>query len=75
MDLIHQNGGGWRMEKLWNQKGSLNLPMRSWLELRSASEGSESRADGAATPTSLVGRRVSWQRNLTTDTHKLFIAH
>ena len=49
----------WKMDKLWNQKGSLNLPMWSWLELRSASEGSESRADGVATSTSLVGRRVS----------------
>ena len=33
------------MEKLWNQNGSFNLPMWSWLELRSASEGSESRAN------------------------------
>ena len=63
------------MDKLWNQKGSLNLPMWQWLELRSASEGSESRSNGVATSTSLVERRVSWQRNLTTDTDKLFIAH
>ena len=31
----------------------------SWLELRSASKGSESRDDGVSTSTSLVGRRVS----------------
>ena len=48
MHRIQQNGREWRMDKLWSQKGSLNLPMWSWLELRSASEGSESRANGVA---------------------------
>ena len=33
------------MDKLWNQKGSLHLPTWSWLELRSASEGSEARCE------------------------------
>ena len=65
----------WIEFSLWNQKGSLNLPMRSWLDLRSANEGSESRANGVAISTSLVRRRVSWQRHLTTDSHKLFIAY
>ena len=38
------------MDKLWNQKASLNLPMWSWLELRNPREGSESRAhEGVAT--------------------------
>ena len=27
MDRIQQNGREWRMDKLWNQKGSLNFPM------------------------------------------------
>ena len=47
------------MDKLWNQKASLNFPMWLWLELRSAREGSESRANGVATSTSLGERRVS----------------
>ena len=58
MDCIQQNGREWRRDKLWNQKGSLNFPMWSCLELRSSSEGSESRAYGVATSTSLVERRV-----------------
>ena len=47
------------MDKLWNQKASLNLPMWSWLELRNPREGSESRANGVATLTPLEERRVS----------------
>ena len=43
------------MDKLWKQKASLNFPMWSWLELRSAKKGSESRAHGVATSTSLWG--------------------
>ena len=43
------------MDKLWNQKASLNFPMWSWLELRSAREGSESPAHGVATSTPLWG--------------------
>ena len=54
------------MDKLWNQQGSLNLPLWSWLELRSASEGSDSRANEVATSTSLVGLRVCF---LTTQSH------
>ena len=61
--------------KTRNQQASLNLLVWLWLELRSAREGSESRANGVATSTSLVEPRVAGQRNLTSDTHKLFIAH
>ena len=47
------------MDKLWNREGSLNLLVWSLLELRSASEGSEPRANGVATSASLMERRVS----------------
>ena len=59
IEFNKMDGREWRMDKLWNQKGSLNLPMWSWLDLRSASEGSESRAGVVATSMSLVGQRVS----------------
>ena len=44
----------WRMDKFLNQKGSLNLPLWSWFEFRSASEGSALRANGVATSAALV---------------------
>ena len=57
--LNSASGREWTMDKLWNQKASLNLPMWSWLELRSAKEGTESRAHELATFTPLGERRVS----------------
>ena len=48
------------MDKLWNQKGPLNLPMWSWLENLAARVKDQNHdANGVATSTSLVGRRVS----------------
>ena len=43
------------MDKMRNQQASLNLLVWLWLELRSAREGAESRANGVATSTSLGG--------------------
>ena len=45
--------------QLWNQEGSLKLSDAVVVGNLGASEGLKSRANGVATSTSLVGRRVS----------------
>ena len=45
--------------QLWNQKGSLNPRTQLWLAIAARGEGLKFRANGVATSTSLVERRVS----------------